>query len=190
MTNPFRCAVLASLLGSGEAWRLCEQEPAGRAGCDGESDGRGAGCDWGRDVRKAERSKRRDLPGYGEPAGVRARIVPQRRAGAAQGRAAKPVRGKAGQEGGWAEARQANRQPRQVPERAKRGSNPFDGIACRADADGARAGNGVQGLSPWLGLSCSPTTRLGSAAAPPMRKPPTGEPYAGKPPVRFGGRGA
>jgi hypothetical protein len=22
-----------------------------------------------------------------------------------------------------------------------------------------------------------------------MRKPPTGEPYAGKPPVRFGGRG-
>jgi hypothetical protein len=23
----------------------------------------------------------------------------------------------------------------------------------------------------------------------PMRKPPTGEPYAGKPPVRFGGRG-
>ena len=29
--------------------------------------------------------------------------------------------------------------------------------------------------------TCSETT--------PMRKPPTGEPYAGKPPVRFGGRG-
>ena len=31
------------------------------------------------------------------------------------------------------------------------------------------------------GLACSETL--------PMRKPPTGEPYAGKPPVRFGGRG-
>ena len=32
-------------------------------------------------------------------------------------------------------------------------------------------------------------TPLGKSETTPMRKPPTGEPYAGKPPVRFGGRG-
>src|SRR6202008_2840272 len=32
-------------------------------------------------------------------------------------------------------------------------------------------------------------TPLGRSGTPPMREPPTGEPYAGKPPVRFGGRG-
>ena len=32
-------------------------------------------------------------------------------------------------------------------------------------------------------------TPLGKSETTPMRKPPTGEPYAGKPHVRFGGRG-
>ena len=34
-----------------------------------------------------------------------------------------------------------------------------------------------------------PSHGLSLGERPPMRKPPTGEPYAGKPPVRFGGRG-
>jgi len=34
-----------------------------------------------------------------------------------------------------------------------------------------------------------PSHGLANRERPPMRKPPTGEPYAGKPPVRFGGRG-
>ena len=36
---------------------------------------------------------------------------------------------------------------------------------------------------------CSRYTRLGSVRDSPDEDPPTGEPYAGKPPVRFAGRG-
>ena len=77
MTNPFRRRVAASLR---SRWRSLGPSwaPTERAEVTGESDVRGASRGWGRDVRKAERSKRRDLAGVCEPAGVRARIVPRR----------------------------------------------------------------------------------------------------------------
>jgi hypothetical protein len=56
MTNPFRRAVAASLLDQGEAWGA-SPEPAQCGDCDAGAAERG----WGRDVRKARRSKRRDL---------------------------------------------------------------------------------------------------------------------------------
>ena len=56
---------------------------------------------WGRDARTAEQSEQRGLAGCARRRGVRARIVPQRPGfGRREEGVAKPVRGKAGQEGG------------------------------------------------------------------------------------------
>ena len=41
----------------------------------------------------------------------------------------------------------------------------------------------------FAAISWSPVTRSVACETASMKKPPTGEPYAGKPPVRFGGRG-
>ena len=52
-------------------------------------------------------------------------------------------------------------------------------------------GNGVKGETSLL-RECQAgrvSHRLASSETVSMKKPPTGEPYAGKPPVRFGGRG-
>ncbi len=52
--------------------------------------------------------------------------------------------------------------------------------------------NGVKGGRQRLlraGRAVRPVHGLAHREALPMRKPPTGEPYAGKPHVRFGGRG-
>src|ERR1700722_11063015 len=60
--------------------------------------------------------------------------------------------------------------------------------------DGTRAvgaGNGViGGIMPLRECRVGRASHgLTSSEAVSMQKPPTGEPYAGKPPVRFGGRG-
>jgi hypothetical protein len=86
-----------------------------------------------------------------------------------------------------------------MPARAKQGAEPRirAGRSYRPDRGrGDGAGNGVQEAEAQINTGLMLFARLGrSLQRPgrsetlPMRKLPTGEPYAGKPPVRFGGRG-
>ena len=91
-----------------------------------------------------------------------------------------------------------------VPARAMQGANDVNrpvGRSVRSldqvRVHGVGAGNGVKaGNGPHFGLhTCLAQTGQVAVTQPvaskalPMWKPSTGEPYAGKPPVRFGGRG-
>src|SRR5258708_27847072 len=82
-----------------------------------------------------------------------------------------------------------------VPARATRGAEPRDWSWVEASVWTERMvsalENGVKGGRCLLRTSRAARTRhsLADRETLPMRKPPTGEPYAGKPPVRFGGRG-
>ena len=90
-----------------------------------------------------------------------------------------------------------------VPARAMQGANDVNrpvGRSARSldliRALGVRAGNGVKagnGLRlthlPGSNRASRSNTPGGKQGTPDVDKPPTGEPYAGKPPVRFGGRG-
>ena len=91
-----------------------------------------------------------------------------------------------------------------VPARAMQGANDVNrpvGRSVRSldqvGMHGVGAGNGVKaGNGPHFGLhTCLAQTGQVAVTQPvaskalPMWKPSTGEPYAGKPPVRFGGRG-
>src|SRR5271156_913119 len=159
---------------------------------------------WERDARKAGRSKRRDLSGVVGRRGVRARIVPHRRVprGIAprERGSANPSRGKAGQEDGCGKARRGHDSAVNANCQTRRRS-PGLVAGERLRLDGPHAvgtGNGVKG-GVWYSLSAKQILRAPRAVHPgrglaesetvPVRKPSTGEPYAGKPPVRFGGRG-
>jgi hypothetical protein len=150
----------------------------------------GAGRRDGR-AEEAERSV-----GFGaSPAEVRALIVPKRLR-PRERRAAKPGRGKAGQEGGCAMAAARKRAPT-VPFGARRDAEVHARVWTASErpcgARGAGAGNGVNAGHTRVLRRDDPVLRpewdRARRVTPPMRKPPTGEPYAGKPPVRFGGRG-
>ena len=94
---------------------------------------------------------------------------------------------------GWMQARALV-----VPHAASQQAEATRGQSIRqARAHGVGAGNGVNAdavrpRGDRIPLCRSTRVhliyRLASKTLP-MRKPPTGEPYAGKPPVRFGGRG-
>ena len=77
---------------------------------------------------------------------------------------------------------------------AKRGAEAHDWSWVEAsvwtDRMVSALGNGVKGGRILRnGRVVRPVRRLAGRETLPMRKPPTGEPYAGKPHVRFGGRG-
>ena len=127
------------------------------------------------------------------PAGVRARIVSmwceQR-----EFRIAQTGAREGGQEGG------------NVKDRSEQGSTDSAAKA-KQGAEITTSGAGWSWIEAWIWLErmlsalvtvskvnfadagWSHVTRLAISETVSMKKPPTGEPYAGKPPVRFGGRG-
>jgi len=160
----------------------------------------GAGCPDGKQM------ERRDLTRWRGAAGVRARIVPQRRE-AAESPDSKAVPREGGQEDGCAMSGWEQTEAPPVPARATQGAEARNWSWVEAyvwtermvsawrtasrrtlvQSDGSTIRAEPSHSSPMLG--CSHFTQPSKRETLPMRKPSTGEPYAGKPPVRFGGRG-
>jgi hypothetical protein len=208
MTNPIRRRVAASLLIDGEACGSdgkgqCpdRKDPIGRAGVTRKRDvrahnvvgsgmlGRQSGIS-GETCRTCEGST-----------GVRARIVLHAAVRRGNARTAKPRRGKAGQEGGCVRYATKQTQHCECSQELSKMQNPRNchGAKLQADPNAwsrrwqrrPRApGTGQHGPRPLCTNRAARFTRLDSQQDTPSRAtPPTGEPYAGKPPVRFGGRG-
>jgi hypothetical protein len=106
--------------------------------------------------------------------------------------AAKPVRGKAGQEGGCVKTMPGQSSTGSAEE-AKQGAEMSRNWAwieagVWTERMLSALGNGVKGVLREC-RAVRASHRLAISETVSMKKPPTGEPYAGKPPVRFGGRG-
>ena len=194
MTNPIRRREAASLLMYGEAWQpergtdwtrevIGTRRPGTRRG-------------WGRDARKASGRTGETCRACERAAGVRARIVPQRR-GAATSAESKAAPREGGQEGGCGSATMKQTEAPPMSGRTIQGAEARNRSRAEAtewhDRMVSALGNGVT-KGHWCSSFVAQSGPLAShdpedCETSPMRKPPTGEPYAGKPPVRFGGRG-
>ena len=110
---------------------------------------------------------------------------------------AKPVRGKAGQEGGCVKTMpgQSSVASAEVAKQGAETPTQRNWVWVEAEVWTDRMLSALvtaskERVPPSRMPNGSHFTPLGnSGTLPMMRKPPTGEPYAGKPPVRFGGRG-
>jgi hypothetical protein len=108
---------------------------------------------------------------------------------------AKPVRGKAGQEGGCVKTmpgQSSTGSAEEAKQGAEMGRNwAWIEAGVWTERMLSALGNGVKGGKRPLRecRAVRASHRLAISETVSMKKPPTGEPYAGKPPVRFGGRG-
>jgi len=199
MTNPFRRRGAASLRFLDEAW-VATPDRSHRRGRDG--DGRDHDVVGGGMAGRRSKVSREALPVCASRRGVRARIVPLRSARSAGGGGSK-TRPREGWAGRWSVKSMPGQRSAASAAKAKQGAE----MPARANwmwveasvwtermlsalVTASKAANGCIGQMPSSRMpGCSRFTRPGTRETVSMKKPPTGEPYAGKPPVRFGGRG-